>query len=241
MSKYRKDISQADFERIERFLLGVMDQEELMRFEAECGRDPLLQNEVSLQRKLMASVESGSIPIPIPMEGRQDMDSDSVHLLRQFRWYAAAASVVLILGIWFWGFRQTPEEKLFVTYFVPEAGLMTPMGVTDNFVFNDAMVDYKQEEYHTAIEKWRPLWEQEPANDTLNYFIGVAYLALGRSESSISYLEKTTMIEESVFIREAWYYLGMAHLKMGNRPQAKAALEKSSLERSKAILDQLEE
>ena len=239
MSKYRKDISQSEFERIERFLRGVMDSEEWARFQSDMEKDEQLHHEVDLQRKLLATVESGSVNVG--ERTKSIKKPNGITLFLRYKWYAVAASLVLALGIWHFGFRQTAEEKLFATYFVPPTGLVTPMYATNNYIFYDAMVDYKRKDYDKAIAKWKPLLEQQPQNDTLNYFVGAAHLATGKAEASIPYLEQTVSIDESVFADEAWFYLGMAHLKTGNTVQAKPALEKSPLERSKAVLRRLNE
>ena len=239
MSKYKKDISRGEFERIERFLLGEMGHAERADFETELDRNEQLRHEVGLQRKLLATVESGSANMDEQLK-KTRKNNDTPRFLR-YRWYAVAASVALAVGIWHFGFRQTPEEKLFATYFVPATGLVTPMKSTDDYVLYDAMVDYKRENYRSAIAKWKPLLQQRPENDTLNYFVGVAYLATGNAGESLPYLERTTTVAESIFIDEAWFYLGMARMKTGDTEQAKSALEKSSLERSKAVLRRLNE
>lgn len=233
--KYRKDISQATFERIERFLLGRMDEGEQAQFEAELAGDEALQLEVGLQRQLLAAVESASAHAH---ESRRQTPRTHSRALR-YRWLAAAAVAILAVGIWYATLRQSAEERLFATYFVAPKGLVTPMSATGDYAFHDAMVDYKQGDYRQAIAKWDPLLAQAPTNDTLNFFVGVAYLAQGDANRSTPYLQQAASHAESVFIDEAWFYLGMAQLKQGNTAQAKASLGKSRMERSKALLGQL--
>ena len=233
-NRYKKDISQAEFERIERFLLGRMDEAEQVQFEADLARDEALRLEVGLQRQLLAAVESGSVNVDeLPKRQRT--------LNGRYRWLAAAASVVLAVGIWYAALRQSPEEKLFAAYFVAPKGLVTPMTATDDYVFYDGMVDYKQENYRQAITKWSPLLQQRPENDTLHFFIGVAHLSAGDALKSIPYLEHTASVTESAFNDEAWFYLGMAMLKIDTTAEARVALAKSQIERSQAVLRRLEE
>lgn len=235
--KYSDEISQVAFERIERFLLGRMDEGEQAQFESDLKQDEQLRNEVELQRKLFAAVESGSVNLDEIPQSRPTLRWYS--RMSRYGWHAVAASVVLAVGIWHFGFRQSPEERLFATYFVAPKGLVTPMSATGDYAFHDAMVDYKQGDYRQAIAKWDPLLAQAPKNDTLNFFVGVAYLAQGDANRSTPYLQQAASHAESVFIDEAWFYLGMAQLKQGNTAQAKASLGKSRMERSKALLGQL--
>src|SRR5690606_38198090 len=95
------------------------------------------------------------------------------------KWAVAACTIGLLLaGILFF-FSRTPEEKLFVQFYRPDPGLPTLMGVSDHYEFENAMVSYKMGSYGEAIEGWRQLLKTYPQNDTLNYFIGSAYLAEG--------------------------------------------------------------
>src|SRR5690606_23244373 len=108
---------------------------------------------------------------------------------------------------------ETPNQKLYAEFFVPDPGLPTTMSSTNNYTFFDAMVNYKQGDYKTAIKKWETLEAANTENDTLIYFLGVAHLAKGNTEDAISYLEKSKDFKDSVFKNDAYYYLGMAHLK----------------------------
>jgi len=250
--KYRKDISRAEFERIERFLLGKMNEDELKQFKADLKRDEYLRDEVNLQAKLLATVESGSMSANASIqtakmqESREPLSGPEVargkRPVSRYRWHAVAAALVaVVVSVWYFGLRPSHEEQLFEAYFVPPKGLITPMSATDNYLFYDAMVDYKQGDYPQAITKWRDLLEVQPKNDTLVFFIGAAYLAHGDAVKSTPYLEQSVSYTESVFNDEAWFYLGMAQLKLGDTEQAKAALKKSRMERSKALLHRLNE
>src|SRR5690554_2940130 len=194
--KYRKDISWAEFERIERFLLGRMDEDELKQFETDLERDEHLRDEVTLQAKLLATVESGSmnqnasiLTAKMQEGGKSLLDPEATRGKRpvsRYRWHAVAAALVaVVVSVWYFGLRPSPEEQLFEAYFVPPKGLITPMSATDNYLFYDAMVDYKQGDYPQAITKWSDLLELQPKNDTLVFFIGAAYLAHGDAVRSL--------------------------------------------------------
>lgn len=219
-----------------------MSPEELKAFETRLENDSDFKIQINDIITLLTGIETQSlkeqldefhkdIPKQIPQK-----KSTKVYYL-QFRKLVAAAVIIIALGS-FWFFNQNPNEKLYSKYFTPDPGLPTTMSTTSNFDFYDAMVNYKQGDYKTAIEKWEALTTK---NDTLNYFLGVAYLAEKNEVNAISFLEQSIQNENFPLISDAYYYLGLAHLKEGNITLAKENLQKSSVKNSKTLLSELEE
>ncbi|MEM9681259.1 MAG: hypothetical protein AAF901_13130, partial [Bacteroidota bacterium] len=108
-----------------------------------------------------------------------------------------------------------------------------------SYEFYDAMVNYKQGKYKLAIEKWEEQLNLKPQNDTLNYFIGMAYMAERKEALSIPFLSKVSKRSESTFKDETNYYLGLVYLKEGDIELAKKYLELSSTKNSRLILSEL--
>lgn len=167
----------------------------------------------------------------------QKNESPKVRFLN-FRKIAAAAVLVIAIGS-FWFFNQNTNEKLFTKYFTPDPGLPTTMSRTSNYEFYDAMVNYKQGDYKTAINKWETLLKNKPQNDTLNYFLGVAHLSNKDENSAIKYLDIVTKNSNTNFKNDAYYYLGLAYLKADNVELAKNNLNFSTIDNSKKILSNL--
>ncbi len=158
-----------------------------------------------------------------------------------FKHMSIAASVVLLLGsVWFFNQKKS-NSTLFDKYYIEDRGLETNMGETNNYTFDDAMVDYKHGKYDKAIEKWNLLQKNQPKNDTLNYFLGVAHLANKDADKAIKFLETTANNSESTFLNEANFYLGLSYLKLDKTDLAIETLQKSNSERSKAVIEALKE
>ena len=113
------------------------------------------------------------------------------------------------------------------------------MSSNTNFEFYDAMVNYKQGDYKVAIKKWTALLENNAVNDTLNYFLGMAYLANKNEKVAIPLFKTVTKNRNSYFKNDAYYYLGLAYLKSGNVQLAKKNLTFSTLDNSKSLLSEL--
>ncbi len=154
-------------------------------------------------------------------------------------WYALAAIFVGLFGI-FWMMDRTPAEKIFAENFKPDIGLPLKMGTPNNVGFYEGMVEYKQGNYKNAIAQWKVLWKDNPKNDTLNYFLGVANLAQGNAKKSLEYLENQERFHQTIFNEDAAYYAALAKIKEGKFEEAKMFLKNNSSDRNTKLLQVLQ-
>lgn len=238
-------ISQELFETIERYLNDTMDISEKIEFEKSLKEDGILQQQVKEAEVLLLGIESASLKEKMnEFHSQLEAESPIRRMTTSGRtnnrtFYAIAASVVILLGV-FWIFNpKSANEKLFEQYFLVDPGLPTTMGTNNEFSFYDGMVNYKREEYDQALIKWTQLLPHKEDNDTLNYFIGVTHLAKGDISKAIPFLEKVTLQSESMFLKDSYFYLGLSNLK--NIEVAKSYLKKSDHKDADEILKSLEE
>lgn len=156
-------------------------------------------------------------------------------------WYAAAAVLVALIGIYWMMAGSNTSEKTFAENFRPDIGLPLKMDITNAHAFYEGMLDYKQENYKDAIEKWEVLLKTKPENDTLNYFIGVAHLALGNAPKSLVYLEHQERFHQGIFKEDAAWYAALAKIKEGKFEEAGRLLQKYPSARNTNLLNKLDE
>jgi predicted Zn-dependent protease len=176
-------------------------------------------------------------------EFHKDIEQEEINPKKSFSItrLSVAASLVLIVamaGFWFYNSTNT-NQKLFVKYFSPDPGLPTVMSNNSDFEFFDGMVSYKRAEYQLAIEKWQNLLADKPQNDTLNYFLGVAYLAEKNQLKTIEFLTKVAGDSNSIFFKDANYYLGLAYLKNNDIEKSIQSFNISNTEKSQQIISNL--
>jgi tetratricopeptide (TPR) repeat protein len=116
---------------------------------------------------------------------------------------------------------------------------VTAMSSNANYEFDRGMVDYKTGNYQDAIERWENLLAEKPENDTLNYFIGSAFLAMDDPAHAKSFLEKASHMTSGIFAKEASWYLGLSFLKSGNHEEAIKYLQNSEREEAAEIIAKL--
>ncbi len=237
----KQNQTQEEFERIERYLDGLMDREERAVFENSLKTDKELNLRVEEVSLLRLAVEEQTLRNKLDDFHAEMLLNRPAKTIRPYIKYAVAASVALLIGfaIWLLAGQKSTEEKLFAQYFKPAPGLVTPMSTASDYEFYRGMVDYKQGKYSEAINRWEPLVKEKPENDTLNFYLGLSWLAKGEAGKAIDFLSKAVTIQNSAFIDEAWYYLGMAQLKEGRPEEAVRSFGKSNLENSRVIAGEI--
>lgn len=242
--KYTYDISPEEFEQIERFLNGEMNHDEAEAFREALKGDEVLQQKLEEVRLLSIGVSQALL--------RQSLDDfhkeipgktltrKSGQLVSMRRVFLAAASV-LVIGLvgWWLFFRGDKNERLYSDYYKPDPGLITAMGVSTDYIFDKAMVDYKNGDYAKAIDGWTSLLKAKPGSDTLNYFLGAAYQAQKDYDQAIAFLEKITNVPSHSFYQDACWYLGLIYLKKQDAEKARLFLERSGRPGSQKLLEAL--
>ena len=219
------------FEKIEEYLQGTLTSAERERFEVEMNENEELREEVALQKQLMSSIETESVRQLLEQIHAENFEREtpvvSIRHRRAHSFIAVAASLALLIlsGWWYIDSRATQPASLYATYFSPAAGLPTTLSYTNNGRFSEGMISYKLEEYAEAREWWQPLLQADPANDTLNFYMGVAALADEQTEGAIHYLSKVTEENNSVYYTDARWYLALAYLLNEKEEKARTLLQ----------------
>ena len=237
-------ISPEEFDRIERYLNNTMNDQERSEFDESIKNYERLSQKVGELKVLFQAVEEQSLRDKLHVFHKETSHREKTGLsVKLYKRFALAASIVIILGVGILLItgQKNQNEKLFAEYFKPDPGLITPMSSTSNYEFYRGMVDYKQAKYSQAINRWLVLKKNKPNNDTLDFYLGVAYLALDDSGNAVTFLSKAARHSGSKFINEAWYYLGLANLKEGNVEKSIQSLANSKIENSKILLRKIKE
>jgi tetratricopeptide (TPR) repeat protein len=239
-------IPQEVLEEIERFLLQKMSPEEEEIFRKRLLTDPDLTKKTEEMKLLSIGIQESFLEekldrfheeLSVPVIKKEK----SVKLL-SFKWLAAASVLFAIVVTGYLFFVRTDKDAaLFAEYYQPDTGLITAMGPDSDYQFNRGMIDYKTGNYEAAINTWNALLSTKPGNDTLNYFLGSAYLADKKTEEAIAAFEKLIAIPNSVFVNDAYWYLGLAQLKKGNKDTALSFLGKSDHPDKEELLKKLKD
>lgn len=232
-------IPQEEFELIEQYILKQMPPEAYNAFTGRLENDNELQEKVHTVKLMLTGIQE-AVLTPQVSSFHREVAGPVIKKFTAKQWLAAASVVLLAgLGLVLFFSRNVKEEKLFARYYHPDPGLVTAMGVSENYQFDHAMIDYKTKNYDKAIASWKQMEAASPQNDTLHYFIGSAFLAKNLPDSAITYLRKVIADTSSVFLNDAYWYLGLAFLKEKNTAEAIRFLEQARYDDKEALLSAL--
>jgi tetratricopeptide (TPR) repeat protein len=226
-----ENIPQQDFERIEDYLLRKMPEKERKKFEKEILSNAELKKEVDIQRELMLAVEASEMKNQLSIIHQKITKRKLI-----MPWMAVAASIIIFISVGYWMLNKPDKyERLFAENMTVDPGLPVPMSATNNYIFYDAMVDYKSGKYEVAINKWEPLLIQNPENDTLNYYLGVANFNIEQYKIAIPYFENSASQENASFLGKSEWYLALSFLKTNDFEKLKALAKESHSEYTEKI------
>lgn len=229
------------FEAIEAYVLDRMPAEERAAFERRLAADPELRAEMELERDQILAVELGGVRRVLAALGHEEPGRGGGRAPWSLLKYAAGIALLLAGTLW-WFLRPPVNERLFAEHFTADPGLPVAMSATNDPVFADAMVSYKEGRYAKARAQWAPLLQREPQNDTLRYYTASTFLAEGDPEAAIPLLEPLATTDSTAFVHKARWYLFLAYIRTGAVDKAMALpVEKDPVrgERARSIKQRL--
>lgn len=229
-------IKQDRFEAIEAFVLGTMDAGQRQAFLREVEGDSALREELEMQREHILAVEMAGMERTLQevMAGPADQVDRNGKGWRGWLKYAAMVAMLALGALW-WFRTPAGNERLFAEYYTADPGLPVPMSATKDPLFQDAMVAFKLGDLEEAAAKWGSLLLQNPANDTLLYYIAQARLQMGAPVAALPGLQAVAGNHASEFRGKAKWYLFLAYLKLGDR----AAMDALGLDRDTVYGEQV--
>jgi len=213
-------------EEIDKYLRGDLNSEEHEHFEKAMLSDPVLRSAVEEMQTLILGIETDVLRNKLSEIIHVDNKTTNQAIVKQIgppkkkqtpRWWAVAASVLLMAAATYFIIWPTSDAPYYQAYYTVDPGLPTPMSATADFSFYDAMVDFKNEKYELAAQKWEELLAQNPENDTLIYYLGSAELASGKSIKTAYHLAKLIDDSDSPFQQKARWYWSLSQLALKNR------------------------
>ncbi len=247
MNKHQH-IPEEQLEEIERFLQHQMSPKETQSFLLRLSADAELEKSTNEMQLLVTGIQEASLQKKLahfhedlsPVSNIKKRGTATIITFKKALVAASIVGVIAVLG-WLFLLKDTKEESLFAQYFQPDAGLISAMSTSDNYEFDRAMIHYKTGNYSAAIKTWDSLQTINPNNDTLNYFLGSAYLAKKEVGKAIPYMQKVSAAPNSFFVKDAHWYLGLALLKQGKKKEAIPFLKSSDHAQKDKLIQKLNE
>lgn len=239
------ELSEEELAYITRFLNGELDVAGVAAFERRLETDADWQQKVLEVKALLIGIREANLVDQLAAwrketdPGKPMESGPPVRPLYRRWWVAASVAALILFGIWR-NLSNPADERLYQTYFAPDAGLPVPMSGMDTirYTFYDGMISYKEEKYADALAKWASVGR---VTDTIRYFSGIANMGLGQMGEAVAQLLQVSDDPHSAFNKEATWYLGLCYLRQGKRETAVSLLKRIDDDgRAQALLKKLE-
>lgn len=246
------NLSEEQYELIEAYLTNELSAIDKASFERDIQADTELRQEVDRQRNIRLGLRALGIERAIE-QARQHYKATTeaapteqartiVRPLMSWRYWAAAASVVLVLGLGYYAYQQTTAQQdavAFTETFTPDpSGQLLkdfPSGrvaSTTRTQFLDAISSYKAGNYDAVIDQLKTLPTDKQTVDYKNYFLGLSYLANKQLAEAIPLLAKASTAASTSIRRKAEWFLALAYVKNGQKEKALPTLKRISMDKA---------
>ena len=208
-----------NIEKIDAYLNGEMNPEEVRAFEAEVERDAALREAVELERTLMDGIFAANLRAELQDIAQEESSANSsgkVIRLGQWRQIAVAASVLLLVGFFFWWNMQGGDQSpAFANAYTADPGLPVVMGEADEAIFNEAMIAYKEGENQKAQTVFEVLCTGAEIDKYCFYF-AQTLIQEEKFASAIIHLDKIVGDTASDFRQKSQWHLAFCLYKIGD-------------------------
>jgi tetratricopeptide (TPR) repeat protein len=242
------------YELIEAYLNGKLAPADRADLEAERQADPELDREIHVQEELRAAFravglqnrlqaarqryedkpaqshrpEAKVVPLPAPTV------RGAVWGWNNLRTWAAAASVVVVLGVSIWVFTQQSKspfsETAYVNNYQPDAtdfvarSLPGNLKPTERVALTKGIQSYHRGQYGAAIGSLKSVADANGSLAIAQYYLGISYLTTSDVDKAIRYLQAAQRNAPPDLRRRADWYLALAYLKKADRPRTQTSL-----------------
>ncbi|MBD2699301.1 hypothetical protein IC229_01545 [Spirosoma sp. BT702] len=242
-------LSEEQYEIIEAYLTDELSATDRASFEDDMLDNPELRDEVERQRSIRLGFRALGIEralaqakahynatLPVAETG-QSVET-IVRPLTTWRYWAVAASVLLLLGFGYYTYQQTSARQAELAYtetFAPDSGdqLMKdfPSGSVSADTrsrFLDALNSYKAGKYDDVIAQLATLPADKQTTYYKNYFLGLSYLANNQPSGAIPLLISAQATPSVKLQQKAEWFLALAYVKNKQKEKALPTLQRVS-------------
>ncbi|GAB3948247.1 hypothetical protein GCM10028805_22160 [Spirosoma harenae] len=240
------NLSEDQYEVIEAYLTNELSTADRALFESDMQADAELRAEVDRQRAIRLGLRTIGIERALEKAKAQykassevvPTESGRVLPLANWRFWAAAASVILVLGIGYYTYQQTADRQADIAYMEAFSGDYSTELIKDfpteqvapktRVKFLNAVTTYKAGKYNDVIAQLKTVPADKQTVHYKNYFLGLTYLANKQPTEAIPLLDKAQASPSAKLRQKAEWFLALAYVKNGETKKALPMLKQIS-------------
>lgn len=155
-------------------------------------------------------------------QSKQKITRSTLPKIHKLKWVKYAAIFAILIGIGSYLTLQKTTKNYYKTYADTDPGLPVFMSINKHSL-DQWMLEYKDRNYQKSLKTGMLLLNENPNNDTIQYYLGVIQLELNRPKQAFHYFSKINT-EKSAF-SEQTSWLKAISCMYANQPKAKQMLE----------------
>lgn len=225
-------------EQINQYIQGELTQDEIEDLWKQFLQHPEWYDWFETELHLRSLINKGKKPNFNGGEAHRGSKSSAINL-REYRvWiYAAAAAVLLAVGLQFFSFEQDEPIQNFALAEIEESKLIGADVLRSNdrsaedmdVAINEALSTAYEGKTEEAIEEFQQLLTQSPNNQQqarIEMNLGILFYNSGEYESARTHFRSVTEIEniENYQKEKAWWFLGNTLLNLDQPRSAREAV-----------------
>lgn len=216
-------------EAIIRYLDNEMTTEERGAFEKVLKENKELQKELELYRDINYVIaKEDTIDFKHQLnKAKQNHENNKVNntsprliKLRIVALSGAAAAVAAII-IYLYSFNMDSDSLYEKYYSIPEMSMIIRSTDTGSVLFNEAIVQYQNENYVKAASMFAQIDSIENEAYAIKYYAGISNLASDAESIAISYFDEVIENGTNPFVSKALWFQGLAYLSLNDKESAK--------------------
>ncbi|GAB3902388.1 hypothetical protein GCM10028803_28980 [Larkinella knui] len=240
-------LTQAQFELIEAYLNHELSETDRLSFERDLQAEDELRSAVDRQREMRLGLQAVGIQRALERaktqykenalaDGAATKPAARVLPLNGLRYWAAAASVVVVLGVGYYAYQQTASRQADLAYtetFTDNDEVMKNfpsehVSTQTRTTFFEAFKNYKAGNYDRVIGQLKTLPADKQTIHYKNYLLGLSYLANRQPTEAIPLLDKARQTALPELHQKTEWFLALAYVKNNQKERALPLLKRIS-------------
>ena len=243
---------------IDDYLSGAMSTSEKEIFEERLRADPLLAEELKLQKDMLTIYddegwlegEKDTLKTKEATELKSFFESDEADNLKStisevisenrsnsqnktFWFIGIAASIAVLISVSLFVFKDTNYDELYASYVhIDEIPSLVTRGDDINKLLENAQLLFEDKKYQKATESFKEYHEKETSIDPLSYiYNGIAYTELNKFNEALAQFELLRN-SNTLQSKKANWYKALVFLKQKKKRKLKDVLQTILLDKS---------
>jgi len=223
------------FDLVDRYLEDDLSDTEKAQFNVDLSINPELKKEYDLQKKVNSFLGDKDFH---EFFDKMNKIEDDLNLekgkskQKRYLWYAAAASVVIIMGANIFSpiFYQTPSgTELFAkNYEIAPSVLNNRSNSDDLFMLDQGLVAFDEARFEQSSFVLKEYLREHQNHQMAQFYLALSHIEMDQMKEAITSLIPLSIDENSLYNDQACWYLALTYIKTEQFDKAIIELEKIS-------------